>query len=829
MSSNNATPLPYRLCALFFLLCHSYSFASPTAQYFDLPQQPLGQALIEFALQAEVAVFAPYPIIHEATNTPIIGPFSADKALTLLLGRSGLSFDYDTPSNTYTITRPKIKPQKTTQQSASNTIEEQVVTGARYPFRYQTIANSRLRNGVSTFDSTRFHNRISKTIINDIAANDIVGALQLTSGITPGSNLFSTNDNVFIRGFQRNAVHVDNFKLSTTSTTKIDPDMVNAIEVLKGPSTLLYGQAEAGGMVNIQRKIAMPTSQGRVAITGSNSAPNKVYIDLNAGQINAQPLNSRLQASLLDGESQSQHGITRQTLNWDNRWQINPALNVHFNYEIQRIEQELNRDVAVLNSIQIHYTLEDITRLKNDTFNTDYTLLHTGFTYQLTPQWKLHGQYAWQEEAQTGVHSEQDSSAVIEQLFINNTFDSDDLLLIFGNEVALPLITNNQGAYLGNGTRIYDEENNESVNQWNLSLEGVVDVANINHRLSLGTERYTRDKFNTAAFEKIQPNKNNFTTENINDLRFWQGVQATLEPLLSPSSPLGPLSYNARRALYHDLGAYGQVHSEWTATLATTFGARYSQFTIEHDKLFPLSQNNQNTLTNLSIQAGAVLQPTTDLSLFYNYSESAHVNDAFFFALSDQGIEQAAQNEIGFKWLGLGGRLYATGAFFDITKNNATLMFFDPQQSEIPFDQFNLRVTGIEGDTTLQISEATQIIASASILDATISQGVYQGNRAPMAADMTLAFMLRQEFLHDWSASIKMNYAGDRSSDPVNSTTLKAFVQWDGNLTYQKNQWSANLIIRNLMDERYIVAVQQGRNLTPAEPRTISLRADYSF
>src|SRR5436305_1697755 len=87
---------------------------------------------------------------------------------------------------------------------------------------------------------------ITSDFIKDLQATELIDALQYTPGVV-GNN--SANENaVNVRGFDslrplRNGI-------TTSGTLAIDSGVVERIEVVKGPSSVLYGVAGVGGFVN---------------------------------------------------------------------------------------------------------------------------------------------------------------------------------------------------------------------------------------------------------------------------------------------------------------------------------------------------------------------------------------------------------------------------------------------------------------------------------------------------------------------------------------------------------------------------------------------------
>lgn len=99
---------------------------------------------------------------------------------------------------------------------------------------------------------------VTKDQIKDQGAQSVQDALRYTPGVSLqgyGANAFF--DGFKIRGFDAPR-YLDGLRLPTDSTTfampKIEPYGLERLEVLKGPSSGLYGQSDPGGLINMVSK-----------------------------------------------------------------------------------------------------------------------------------------------------------------------------------------------------------------------------------------------------------------------------------------------------------------------------------------------------------------------------------------------------------------------------------------------------------------------------------------------------------------------------------------------------------------------------------------------
>ena len=120
--------------------------------------------------------------------------------------------------------------------------------------------------------------------IRDQDSRTIVEALRYTAGVATNQ---SPNDTRFeslrIRGFQP-VLYLDGMQLpygaSAFGQPKIDPALLDRVEVLKGPSSSLYGQIAPGGMVNMVSKLPTLAPVNSIEYAADNWGRNQAAFDI---------------------------------------------------------------------------------------------------------------------------------------------------------------------------------------------------------------------------------------------------------------------------------------------------------------------------------------------------------------------------------------------------------------------------------------------------------------------------------------------------------------------------------------------------------------------
>ncbi|NQY21948.1 MAG: TonB-dependent siderophore receptor [Campylobacteraceae bacterium] len=128
---------------------------------------------------------------------------------------------------------------------------------------------------------------ITKDLMEIRNAQTIQQALAYTSAIAmnsgengwPGINLSSLRGGNLLY----NSTFLDGLKLANTNIAIPSTDMyaVEKVEILKGPSSVLYGASSPGGLLNLQSKRANSTNSKEILISSGTKQNNTLAFDIN--------------------------------------------------------------------------------------------------------------------------------------------------------------------------------------------------------------------------------------------------------------------------------------------------------------------------------------------------------------------------------------------------------------------------------------------------------------------------------------------------------------------------------------------------------------------
>jgi iron complex outermembrane recepter protein len=238
-----------------WLLCmflSAWPESAATAQSVNgIRQQPLAEALAEFATQTGLQLFYESEIAQGLRSTPVPAGLAATAALTRMLRGTGLTFRFLNERSVQVLARaaaPREVAASPTAQPPDNALEE-VVVSAQY--RPDTASRVPISMGVWSADD-----------LAAAGARDFATLAEFTPGVDFGAYPdFSSGieTNVAIRGVNANdgstvAVYLDDTPIPTdraSSFGRVFPltFALDRVEILRGPQGVTFGEGAQGGAI----------------------------------------------------------------------------------------------------------------------------------------------------------------------------------------------------------------------------------------------------------------------------------------------------------------------------------------------------------------------------------------------------------------------------------------------------------------------------------------------------------------------------------------------------------------------------------------------------
>lgn len=183
-----------------------------------------------------------------------------------------------------------------------------------------SLSGARIRTAL--IDTPATINVITGEFLQDIGANAMFDATQYVAGIGNG-RLAGANgiiDRMTIRGFETNGRNTDNFP--STFQANLDPDLIERIEIVKGPNAILAPTGSPGGAINAITKSPLMTPQGYLSLEVGTFNAQKLTVDTTGPISQVKGLAYRMIAAYQNTKT-FQPGSLKQ-------WDINPE----FSYQI---------------------------------------------------------------------------------------------------------------------------------------------------------------------------------------------------------------------------------------------------------------------------------------------------------------------------------------------------------------------------------------------------------------------------------------------------------------------------------------------------------------
>ena len=288
----------------------------------------------------------------------------------------------------------------------------------------------------------------------------------------------------------------------------------------------------------------------------------------------------------------------------------------------------------------------------------------------------------------------------------------------------------------------------------------------------------------------------------------------------------------------HTFALFAENRLQLTERLSLVTGVRRDQNHIDRDNL------TNNTRSDRSLQggnwrAGLVFAATDNLSLYGQYSTSEDgVNNLISLSPTQMNYDltESKQTELGLKQRFWEGRGEWTLAAFHIVKKK--LLVDDPLTHEK--QQAGQQTSdGLEATLELALPQQWQVSANASLLraryddfDETAGGGPQDrsGNRPANVPRRTANLWLTKGFGQQVEAGIGARYVDERYADTANTQRAPGYTVVDANIGWQVlPDVRLGLQVNNLFDREYVASAFSGTQWIMGVPRSYFATVDYSF
>ncbi|MDZ7960264.1 MAG: TonB-dependent siderophore receptor [Aulosira sp. DedQUE10] len=676
---------------------------------------------------------------------------------------------------------PPVEEKPTAQQDEPI---ELVVTGEQDGYRVQE-ATTGTRTETPIRDIPQSIQVVPRQVFEDQNVTELGDALRNVSGVITLSNSQVINgDSAIIRGFSAglNAnSYVNGIKRTDFAGRRRSTANVQQVEVLKGPASVLYGQAEPGGIINVVTKKPLFDPQYGIEFTVGSFDFYRPTIDITGPLNTDKTIRYRLNADYLTSNSFVDFSDREQ-------YTVNPVITFDIGKNTTfTIEGEYTREVARGNaSLPAVGTIlnNPLGRVPRSRFlfypdlpPQDRRLSSVGYSLQhkFSDRWQIRNSFR----------------ASFEQ--INESYNF------------LSLRDDNRTVDITGFRR-----ENFDLKTYNLQSDvlGKFQTGSIKHEVLVGLEWNRIDFFDDSRAFSL-PSLDLFNPDyDIAPVDF---------------GPPSPYNFNQ-----NSVGIYAQNLISFNDQVKLLLGGRFDW--VDSEDNFFGGDSLQLSSSKFSPRIGFVYQPIEPISLYASYSRSFLPGFFASFSRNPDGTPfqptTGEQFEVGIKTEFLDGKLSATLAAYQITKQNISTP--DPARPGFNIQIGEQQSKGIELDIAGQPIPGLNLIASYAYTDAKTTQdnSGFEGNlvsNVPRhSASFWATYQIQQGSLQGLGFGSGLVFVGDRPGDSANSFELPSFVRTDATIFYRRDNWRLGLNFKNLFDVYYAVSSDDASNVRVGSPFAVT-------
>jgi iron complex outermembrane receptor protein len=638
---------------------------------------------------------------------------------------------------------------------------------------------------------------VTRQLLDEQGVNDMVLALRNVSGVQ-AQRFYGVYEQYTIRGFNAEDVMLVDGMRTEATLNRFNTQLNNAesVEVLKGPSSVLYGGEAVGGVINIIRKKPQGTPSFDFMYKGGRFNSHQVAGSA-TGPIIENKLLYRVDASQDYSKSWRGAGANRTNISPSLTWLINDRARV-------TVHQVFNRDnFKGDGGLPIEVTnLPDFDLGHRFSIPDDFALMKDSqtnvlFNYSLSPNWEFRDGFLGRRTS--------------EEYFVTEGvyYDAD--------ENSVP----REGLY-------FHHHRHPLVNQ--SDIVGHFKFLNMRHTLLTG---YEYRRFHTRTDVTAGDGDGC-------DCGFYGNYTAIDLATLAETNPRITSFPIVRQTFSTDTtnAAYWQDQIDVTRKFKVNVAGRYDDYSHHRDRIF---LDDPGTVVGIqdrhetayTYRAGVVFAPVVNHQLYFNSSTSfTPVLD-----IPENGSELKPKHgrafEAGYRWQALHDRIQTSIAGYHIEQDNLT--FTESLTSVV---QAGKEVSkGIDIDVNAYLGRRTQLLLNYGY---TVPKFVeftdpdsgddLSGMLPRFTQKHAANAWLTKNWAGGFTASIGARYLGPMFTNNSNTIPLGGWTTFAGSFGYRHNRWEWSVNAENLFNrKRYFLGSDYSDQVYPGTPINVFTTVRMSF
>ncbi|MEQ9606082.1 MAG: TonB-dependent siderophore receptor, partial [Kiloniellaceae bacterium] len=736
-----------------------------------IPAQDLASALIAYSETTGVQVVFKSEDLAGKASAGLSGAMTAQQGLRVLLASSGLTYDFTGENSVVVSAAPEAATEGGAVVLDTLTVEDyrnitslQATRG--YVSHYSTAATKTDTPIVETPQSV---STVGRAEMNDRNTKTVAEAMRYTAGVAVDSYGVDPRgyDSIKIRGFDtvttgsfRDGLRMDGnfFALYTT-----EPYGIERVDMMRGPSGALYGQAEAGGVIDRTTKRPYAGMQQEVRLQGGSWEFKEGAFDIGGAATEDESLLFRLTGLVRDSHTEFDYndGSTQE----NRRVYIAPALtwNPDDDTSITVLADYMNdRRPTAFGTLATEDVRTDVVAGEPgfDRFDQEQFAIGYDARHRINDVWEFRqkARYTYVDVDYQGVSADAFDPAT--GIVSRSVWSAPD--------------TVHQGVI-----------DNQLESRFELGPTFHVALFGLDYSHSVDTFSY-----HSATADPLDINNVVYTGATV------------------------PEPYQRTEQTLQQAGAYVQdqitVYDNWILTL----GGRFSYVRQETEDRFTHTSEtkNDNAFTG---RAGLTYLFDNGVAPYVSYTQGFTPQNGTTRQGETFVPEESEQYEVGVKFAPKDFNALFTVAAFQVTKTNVVTV--DPDDINSSIQTGEIRTRGIELEAKTTLAEGLDLTASYTFLDAEVTESNDEdlGKRPVIVPEHAAAAWLNYTFqdglLEGLGIGGGLRYVGPTYNDLANESENSSYLLVDAAVSYDVNEnLSFQVNANNLFDREYITTCAFG-------------------
>ncbi|WP_338862378.1 TonB-dependent siderophore receptor [Mycetohabitans rhizoxinica] len=624
---------------------------------------------------------------------------------------------------------------------------------------------------------------VNKALMQSQGVASFADALRNVPGITiGGAEGGQIGNNINLRGFTaRTDIYLDGFR--DRGQYYRDTFNLESIDVLYGPSSMLFGRGSTGGVINQVSKKANLTRSAEVSGTVGMGDNYRTTVDVNqpisdtaAVRVNAF---GQSVGTTRDAMRNKDFGIAPQV-----RLGIGAPTEITLSALIQHNRDMPDYGVPAVNGHPAPVGRERFYGYTSDRTVQDVQTLSARIEHRFSDELKLRNQTQFSHYA-TDARATNAASVLTGPLAGSRALSS-------GSDTSLPL--SNLYVKLMGKDRVINDHSlyNATDVEWKVATGAL--KHDLIAGLELGHETYNNQSY-TATGAGMPSNVIGV-------------VPMTGAAYVPRPADVVHGTGNLAKSSANSIGVYVNDTVSLTRQWKVVGGVRWDRYQAHIANSMNAPSYAAQTNRYTSVRGGVIYQPDDIQSYYISYGTSFNPSlEALTLTNGTQHLKPETNRsyEVGSKWDLLGGTLSISQSLFNIDKSNARTQDATGAYSL----DGDVRVRGYQLGASGRITDKWQLYGGYTYLNSriTAAKDGTQGNTPANTPRNMFTLWTTYEFMPHWQAGGGLNYVSARYAANNNRVSVGGYTRWDAMLAYHAKQYDVQLNLLNVTDKRYYDAL----------------------